>query len=82
MEILHTAPTFIAIILIAYGAFLTGFTGGAVAGVGILFYVLSRAVRGVPSNIWEGSCWSIWYGMVFMASRIPYILCNSHSTGF
>ena len=54
MEILETAPTFLAIILIAYGAFLSGFTGGAVAGVGILFYVLSRTVRGVPSTIWEG----------------------------
>jgi energy-converting hydrogenase A subunit G len=66
MEILHTAPTFIAIILIAYGVFLTGFTGGAVAGVGILFYVLSRAVRGLPSNIWEGvagvsgMAWVLW----------------------
>lgn len=54
MEILGTAPAFLAIILIVYGAFLSGFTGGAVAGVGILFYVLTRAVRGVPSKIWEG----------------------------
>lgn len=54
MEILQTAPIFIAIILIAYGAFLSGFTGGAVAGAGILFYVLSRMTRGVPSNTWEG----------------------------
>lgn len=66
MEILNTAPTFIALILIAYGAFLTGFTGGAVAGVGILFYVLSRSVRGLPSNIWEGVAgvsgiaWVLW----------------------
>ncbi len=66
MEILHTAPAFLAIILIAYGVFLTGFTGGAVAGVGILFYVLSRAVRGLPSNIWEGvagvsgMAWTLW----------------------
>lgn len=54
MEILQTAPIFIAILLIAYGAFLSGFTGGAVAGAGILFYVLSRMTRGVPSNTWEG----------------------------
>lgn len=66
MEILDTAPTFLAIILIAYGAFLTGFTGGAVAGVGILFYVLSKTVRGVPSSIWEGVAgvsgvaWCLW----------------------
>ena len=66
MEILHTAPTFLAIILIAYGVFLTGFTGGAVAGVGILFYVLSKTIRGVPSNIWQGvagasgMAWVLW----------------------
>lgn len=66
MEILETAPAFLAIILVAYGCFLTGFTGGAVAGVGILFYVLSKTVRGVPSHIWEGvagisgMAWVLW----------------------
>ncbi|MBI4813743.1 EhaG family protein [Methanobacterium sp.] len=66
MEIMTTAPTFLAIILIAYGAFLTGFTGGAVAGGGILFYVLSKRVRGVPADTWEGIAgisgiaWCLW----------------------
>lgn len=66
MEVLHTAPAFLAIILVAYGVFLTGFTGGAVAGVGILFYVLSQTIRGVPSNIWQGVAgasgisWVLW----------------------
>jgi energy-converting hydrogenase A subunit G len=66
MEILTTAPNFLAVILIAYGAFLTGFTGGAVAGGGILVYVLSRRVRGVPADIWEGVAgvsgiaWCLW----------------------
>ena len=36
MEILNTAPNFIALVLIGYGIFLTGFTGGAVAGGGIV----------------------------------------------
>ncbi len=66
MEILDTAPTFLAILLVIYGAFLSGFTGGAVAGAGILFYVLSRMTRGVPSNTWEGIAgasgvaWCLW----------------------
>jgi energy-converting hydrogenase A subunit G len=66
MEIMTTAPAFLAIILIAYGAFLTGFTGGAVAGAGILFYVLSKRMRGVPSDTWEGIAgvsgiaWCLW----------------------
>jgi energy-converting hydrogenase A subunit G len=66
MEILTTAPAFLAIILIAYGAFLSGFTGGAVAGGGILIYALSRRMRGVPTDIWEGVAgvsgiaWCLW----------------------
>ena len=38
MEIMQTAPNFIALVLIGYGIFLTGFTGGAVAGGGIVLY--------------------------------------------
>lgn len=66
MEVLQTAPVFLAIILIAYGAFLSGFTGGAIAGGGILFYVMSLRVRGVPSGLWEGIAgvsglaWTFW----------------------
>ncbi len=66
MEILTTAPAFMAIILIAYGAFLSGFTGGAIAGGGILFYVISKKIRGVPSGMWEGVAgvsgvaWCLW----------------------
>jgi energy-converting hydrogenase A subunit G len=54
MEILKTAPIFIAILLIAYGVFLSGFTGGAVAGGGILFYVLSKNARGLPVELFDG----------------------------
>ncbi|ADZ09526.1 Protein of unknown function DUF2105, membrane [Methanobacterium lacus] len=66
LEILQTAPIFLAIILIVYGAFLSGFTGGAIAGAGILFYVMSMKVRGVPSGVWEGLAgvsgiaWCLW----------------------
>jgi energy-converting hydrogenase A subunit G len=66
MEVLTTTPIFFAIILVAYGAFLSGFTGGAIAGGGILFYVITRLARGVPANIWEGLAgasgiaWCLW----------------------
>jgi len=79
MEILETAPAFLAVILVAYGVFLTGFTGGVVAGVGILFYVLTRAIRGVPSNIFEGVAgasgiaWTLWlvgFLIFFVAPQI------------
>ena len=66
MEILTTAPTFLAIILIAYGAFLSGFTGGAVAGGGILFYMMCKKARGLPVFVIEGVgaisgiSWCLW----------------------
>lgn len=81
MEVLTTAPIFLAIILIAYGAFLSGFTGGAIAGGGILFYGLSRLTRGVPSMTWEGLAgasglaWCIWLvGFLIFFAFPPYWL--------
>ena len=67
-----TAPTFLALLLIAHGAFLSGFTGGAVAGGGILFYVLSKRMRGVPANTWEGVAGVSGIAW-FMVSGIPCI---------
>lgn len=66
MEIMTTAPNFIALILIAYGIFLTGFTGGAVAGGGIVLYVLSKKARGLPILVLDGLAgvsgiaWCLW----------------------
>ncbi len=66
MEIMTTAPNFIALVLIAYGIFLTGFTGGAVAGGGIVLYALSKKARGMPVLIVEGIAgvsgisWCLW----------------------
>jgi len=66
MEIMTTSPTFIALVMILFGAFLTGFTGGAVAGGGILYYVFSRKSRGLPIFVIEGISgvsglsWCLW----------------------
>ena len=66
MEILNTAPNFIALVLIGYGIFLTGFTGGAIAGGGIVLYALSKKARGLPVLILDGIAgvsgisWCIW----------------------
>ena len=66
MEIMTTAPNFLALIMLGYGAFLTGFTGGAVAGGGILLYILSRKSRGLPIAIIDGVsgisgiAWCLW----------------------
>lgn len=82
MEILDTAPIFLAVILVIYGAFLSGFTGGAIAGGGILFYVLSKLTRGVPSNTWEGVAgasgvaWCLWLGgfLIFFVAPNYWLL--------
>ena len=66
MEILNTAPNFIALLLIGYGIFLTGFTGGAVAGGGIVLYALSKKARGLPVLMLDGIAgvsgiaWCLW----------------------
>ena len=66
MEIMQTAPNFIALVLIGYGIFLTGFTGGAVAGGGIVLYALSKKARGLPVLVVDGLAgvsgiaWCIW----------------------
>ncbi|WP_297898459.1 EhaG family protein [Methanobrevibacter sp.] len=66
MEIMETAPNFLALVMILYGAFLTGFTGGAVAGGGILFYMMCRKARGLPVFVIEGIgavsgiSWCLW----------------------
>lgn len=66
LEIMTTAPNFIALVLIAYGIFLTGFTGGAVAGGGIVLYALSKKARGLPVLIIDGIAgvsgiaWCLW----------------------
>ena len=66
LEIMQTAPNFIALVLIGYGIFLTGFTGGAVAGGGIVLYALSKKARGLPVLVVDGLAgvsgiaWCIW----------------------
>jgi energy-converting hydrogenase A subunit G len=83
MEILTTAPNFLSLILLAYGVFLTGFTGGAVAGGGILLYILSRKARGLPvlelngiSGI-SGLGWCMWIISFWLFFTMPqyWLLC-------
>ena len=82
MEIMTTAPNFIALVLIGYGIFLTGFTGGAVAGGGIVLYALSKKARGLPILILDGIAgvsgiaWCLWIigFLLFFASPQYWVL--------
>ncbi|MDI6888710.1 MAG: EhaG family protein [Methanocellales archaeon] len=66
IEVLRTSPNLIAIILILYGAVLTGFTGGAVAGLGMLYYLVCRWEGDITKSFWEGVgavsgvAWCLW----------------------
>ncbi|AEH07017.1 EhaG family protein [Methanothermococcus okinawensis] len=72
MEVLSSAPRFMAFILVIYGALLTGFTGGAVMASGLLFYLLSLGATGNGISLnnikhtWEsisgfsGIMWAFW----------------------
>jgi energy-converting hydrogenase A subunit G len=77
MEIMTTAPNFLALILIGYGIFLTGFTGGAVAGSGILLYIFSRKARGLPILVIDGIgaisgiSWCLWIVGFFLFFVTP-----------
>ncbi len=81
-EVFRTAPRFVAIVLIVYGIFLTGFTGGAVAGAGILFYILSKKARGLDESLWEGIAgvsgitWCLWLAgfLIFFISPPLWLL--------
>ena len=44
IEVLKTAPPIIVIMLAAYGIFLTGFSGGLIAALGLMVYFLGKNV--------------------------------------
>jgi len=88
MEVLKTSPKFLAIVLIIYGAILSGFTGGAVIATGLLFYALSQRVIGVSISeeikaLWEGMsglsgvAWALWvFGFLgFFIFPDKWLLC-------
>ena len=77
MEIMTTAPNFISLVLIGHGIFLSGFTGGAVAGGGIVLFALSRKIRGLPVVVIDGVgaisgiSWCLWIIGFLLFFMIP-----------
>ncbi|MBM4241268.1 MAG: DUF2105 domain-containing protein [Euryarchaeota archaeon] len=53
MEVLKTALPITSVVCVIYGVILTGFTGGAVAGAGILIYLFVGKVGGFSHEFWE-----------------------------
>jgi energy-converting hydrogenase A subunit G len=66
MEVLKTAIPVTCVVCVLYGVILTGFTGGAVAGAGILIYLFAGKTAGFSHGFWEemagisGVAWVFW----------------------
>ena len=73
IEVLDTAPTIIAAILVLYGIVLSGFTGGAVAGTGMVFYFMGKknAERFALVETVSGYAWALWIVAFFIFMVIP-----------
>ncbi|MHB8163336.1 MAG: DUF2105 family protein [Methanoregula sp.] len=67
------APLILSIFLIVYGIILSGFTGGGVAGLGLVFLIISRTYR-EDLNLLEmasGISWALWIFAFFVFMFLP-----------
>lgn len=73
IEIMDSAPGILALILVAYGIILSGFTGGVVAAVGAIFYFMGRdhSERFELIETVSGYAWAIWIVAFFIFMFLP-----------
>lgn len=73
IEVMDSAPGILALILVAYGIILSGFTGGAVAAVGAVFYFMCRghAEQFELIETVSGYAWAIWIAAFFVFMFLP-----------
>ena len=67
------APVVISAFLVVYGLILSGFTGGGVAGLGLVFFFMSRGYQ-EDLNMLEmasGISWAIWIFAFFVFMFLP-----------
>jgi len=67
------APLIISLFLVVYGMILSGFTGGAVAGLGLVILFISRSYR-EDLNLLEmasGISWALWIFAFFVFMSLP-----------
>ncbi len=67
------APAIIALLLVVYGLVLSGFTGGAIAGLGVILYVMARE-KGERFELVEmasGITWAVWILAFFIFMFFP-----------
>lgn len=73
IEILDTAPSILAAILVIYGIILSGFSGGAIAGLGIIFYLAFKAhdEKFELIETVSGYAWVTWIAAFFIFLIFP-----------
>jgi len=73
LEVMDSAPGILALILVAHGIILSGFTGGAIAAVGAVFYFMccGHAVQFELIETVSGYAWAIWIAAFFIFMFLP-----------
>lgn len=73
IEVMKTAPPIIAFVLIIYGIILSGFSGGAVAGIGVVFYFMAvrHSERFELLETLSGYAWAWWIIAFFIFMLVP-----------
>jgi len=73
IEVMRTAPPIITFALVVYGIILSGFSGGAVAGIGLVFYFLCNGYeeRFVLLETISGYAWALWIVAFFIFMILP-----------
>jgi len=73
IEVLDTAPAILAGILVIYGIILSGFSGGAVAGLGIIFYLAFKKhdEKFELIETVSGYAWVAWIAAFFIILIFP-----------
>ncbi|QYZ78408.1 DUF2105 domain-containing protein [Methanofollis formosanus] len=72
-EVMDTAPGILGAVLVVYGVVLAGFSGGAVAGLGVLFWFLCKGHR-EQFELLEtvsGYAWAAWIGAFLVFMLLP-----------
>lgn len=67
------APLILSVLLICYGIVLSGFTGGGIAGLGVVFYFMARGHREHFEllEMASGISWAIWIFAFFVFMFLP-----------
>jgi len=73
IEVMESAPGILAALLVIYGIVLSGFSGGAVAGLGVIFYFLCRDhhERFELIETASGYSWVFWIVAFFVFMVLP-----------